>query len=305
MLDKNCVENDITACIDRATDFLLLKDFEKCAFECIKGLIIAKQQADEESVNRASEMLCVLWIQAYAELDRWREVLPFITQEYQGIEGCPVKVVQLLVLLHAKVEEFAQCHAIASIWLKTDQSVKDVEGYAVLAETYLTHVLARQKKWQEMGAFLKSCTSLSSEEMTRLTQLSELLKITEEDTSSRKEREIKDLVQRLKKRSQTQQCNTHSRKNAISEVGTESDCSRGNHRRIVTFVHGLGLYVSRGLRYINLKVIYKLIFVGMFVYLITIQANVGDLISNTTRIGQVGEALKKVLVSLLWPRHQH
>lgn len=47
-------------------------------------------------VNRASETLCVLWIQAYAELDRWREVLPFITQEYQGIEGCPARVVQLL-----------------------------------------------------------------------------------------------------------------------------------------------------------------------------------------------------------------
>lgn len=48
MVEKNCVENDITAFIDRATDFLLMKDFEKCASECTQGLIIAKQQVDQE-----------------------------------------------------------------------------------------------------------------------------------------------------------------------------------------------------------------------------------------------------------------
>ena len=43
----------------------------------------------------AKEALCVIASQAYAELNRWQEVVPFITQPYDGIEDCPPKVVQL------------------------------------------------------------------------------------------------------------------------------------------------------------------------------------------------------------------
>ena len=41
------------------------------------------------------ESLCVVAVQAYAESDRWQEVLPFVTQLYNGIEDCPARIVQL------------------------------------------------------------------------------------------------------------------------------------------------------------------------------------------------------------------
>lgn len=78
-----------------------------------------------------------------------------------------------------------------------------------------------------MGAFLKSCTSVSSEEMTRLTQLSDILKITDEENSRSKERENRSLEKKLKKQAQTQQYNKNSRKNTISEAGTGSHGSIG------------------------------------------------------------------------------
>ncbi len=43
--------------------------------------------------------LCMVAVQAYAELDRWQEVLPFVTQLYNGIEDCPVQVVRLWYVL--------------------------------------------------------------------------------------------------------------------------------------------------------------------------------------------------------------
>ena len=47
------------------------------------------------SAAETVECLCIVAIQAYAELNRWQEVLPFITQLYSGIEDCPAKIVQL------------------------------------------------------------------------------------------------------------------------------------------------------------------------------------------------------------------
>jgi len=41
------------------------------------------------------EALVALAIQAYAELNRWQEVLPFVTQVYNGLEDCPAFVAQL------------------------------------------------------------------------------------------------------------------------------------------------------------------------------------------------------------------
>ena len=47
------------------------------------------------STKLVKEGLCVVECQAYAELNRWQEVIPFITQLYEGIEECPAKIVQL------------------------------------------------------------------------------------------------------------------------------------------------------------------------------------------------------------------
>ncbi len=45
--------------------------------------------------RRFEESLCVLAIQAYAELDQWQHVEPFLTHCYGTPAAYPVKVVQL------------------------------------------------------------------------------------------------------------------------------------------------------------------------------------------------------------------
>lgn len=41
------------------------------------------------------QSLCIIAIQAFAELNRWNEVLTFVTDVYGGIDKSPGKVVQL------------------------------------------------------------------------------------------------------------------------------------------------------------------------------------------------------------------
>lgn len=47
------------------------------------------------SVAQAMETIVAVAVQAYAELSRWQEVLPFVTQVYNGIEDCPPLIAQL------------------------------------------------------------------------------------------------------------------------------------------------------------------------------------------------------------------
>lgn len=63
------------------------------------------------------------------------------------------------VLLHAKVAEYAQCHAIASIWLRNPDNMTQ-HGYSTVAQLFVTHVLVPQGKTELVTAFLDSCTAL-------------------------------------------------------------------------------------------------------------------------------------------------
>lgn len=48
-----------------------------------------------DSVVEVRCSLCVVGIQALAEMDRWREVLPWVLQYYQVPEKLPPKVLEL------------------------------------------------------------------------------------------------------------------------------------------------------------------------------------------------------------------
>jgi len=41
------------------------------------------------------EALVAIAMQAYAELNQWREVVPFVAQTYNGIEDCPALIAHL------------------------------------------------------------------------------------------------------------------------------------------------------------------------------------------------------------------
>jgi hypothetical protein len=42
-----------------------------------------------------TEALVAVAVQAYAELERWLEVVPFVSQTYDGLEDCPALIAKL------------------------------------------------------------------------------------------------------------------------------------------------------------------------------------------------------------------
>ena len=48
-----------------------------------------------DSVRQTVDALIVVAIQAYYELNRSTEILPFVTMTYNGLEDCPIIIAQL------------------------------------------------------------------------------------------------------------------------------------------------------------------------------------------------------------------
>nr|XP_003461811.1 peroxisome assembly protein 26 [Cavia porcellus]XP_013011902.1 peroxisome assembly protein 26 [Cavia porcellus] len=84
--------------------------------------------------------LCVVGIQALAEMDRWREVLSWVLQYYQVPEKLPPKVLELCILLYSKMQEPAAMLDVARAWLQ-DPDNQALPEYRVLAELHLQRVL--------------------------------------------------------------------------------------------------------------------------------------------------------------------
>ncbi|XP_045190752.2 uncharacterized protein LOC123547591 [Mercenaria mercenaria] len=159
---KMDLSSELNSFIERATENLLLKDFEDCQSACTCGITRAKQFIEDERAESCIERLCVLCIQALAEMNKWQDVLPLIQDVYSSIELCPCTVIQLCILLHARVKEYSQCHALASLWLRNeDNSYKP--GYDRVAALYIEHVMLPQGRFLLVPQFLNSCTFLSQD----------------------------------------------------------------------------------------------------------------------------------------------
>lgn len=66
------------------------------------------------------------------------------------------------ILLHARVKEYSQCHALASLWLRCkDNSNKP--DYGRVAALYTEHVMLPQGRLLLVPQFLNSCTHLSED----------------------------------------------------------------------------------------------------------------------------------------------
>jgi peroxin-26 len=150
---------DFRDVVDRANMCLLFRQFEECLNICRENVAKAKNYIEDERACTAVESLVVIAIQAYAELNRWLEVVPFVAQTYNGLEECPPVVARLCLLLHAKLKDDVTCTVIASIWLKNPSNYP-LADYRTLAETYITHVLVPAQRWDDVRSFLDSCPGL-------------------------------------------------------------------------------------------------------------------------------------------------
>uniref|UniRef100_A0A7N4PZH8 Peroxisomal biogenesis factor 26 n=1 Tax=Sarcophilus harrisii TaxID=9305 RepID=A0A7N4PZH8_SARHA len=89
--------------LEEAADYLVVhRDFGACLETCQRGcekLGSPGQAAEGEDSKDLKCFLCVVGIQALAEMDRWREVLSWLLQYYPHPEHLPPKILELWYLL--------------------------------------------------------------------------------------------------------------------------------------------------------------------------------------------------------------
>lgn len=71
------------------------------------------------------------------------------------------------ILLHDRVKQYSQCHALASIWLRSkDNSTKT--DYSKVASIYVVKIMIPRGQYLLISQFLDSCTHLDEESKCRL-----------------------------------------------------------------------------------------------------------------------------------------
>lgn len=149
--------------LDNATAALLFKNFDACIEHCEHGLSRVKLCTDSEnfSSKEYTEQLCVLAVQAHAERNTWQEVLPFVQKVYGDIEHSPAAIVQLCLLLFAKLQDYPQCQALANIWLRNPDNYTDPE-YPHIVDIFVQRVMFPWKLHSLVPAFLDTCLGLDA-----------------------------------------------------------------------------------------------------------------------------------------------
>ncbi|XP_058273553.1 peroxisome assembly protein 26 [Hemibagrus wyckioides] len=131
--------------VDAAIEHVIIRNDFHAAFEaCEKGLE-SLSHADEQELNcsRHGELkaaLCIVGIQALAELNQWHDVLKWVLQHYGETEQIPAKIMQMCILLYTKVSEQAAVQEAVRTWLLCDSNTS-LSGYSSVAELYILHVL--------------------------------------------------------------------------------------------------------------------------------------------------------------------
>ncbi|NXP82775.1 PEX26 protein, partial [Ramphastos sulfuratus] len=160
--------------LEEAADLLVLhRDFaaavERCEAGCdslgpASGTSPVPERCDSAEVKCS---LCVVGIQALAEMNRWREVLSWVLQYYHVPEHLPPKVLELCILLYSKVKEPQVMLEVGGSWLR-DQSNKRLSEYGSLLELYLLHTLLPLGRFEAAEELVRSCEVLDSEQQQAL-----------------------------------------------------------------------------------------------------------------------------------------
>ncbi|XP_007935204.1 peroxisome assembly protein 26 [Orycteropus afer afer] len=130
--------------LEEAADLLVVHlDFRAALETCERALGHLASAHAEEQARTSLEVkcsLCVVGIQALAEMDRWQEVLSWVLQYYQVPEKLPPKVLELCVLLYSKMQEPGAMLDVVSAWLR-DPDNHSLPEYRFLADLHLQRVL--------------------------------------------------------------------------------------------------------------------------------------------------------------------
>uniref|UniRef100_UPI00398F031B peroxisome assembly protein 26 n=1 Tax=Pristiophorus japonicus TaxID=55135 RepID=UPI00398F031B len=136
------------AALARAAELLQVRrDFRGALAACRCGLEPggAEPEGSGSSTLRPGDLkssLCIMGIQALAELNQWDQVLSWVLELYQIPEKIPAKILQMCIILYSKVGEPGRMQQAVSSWLQCWASPSGVGcGAGLVLELYLLHVL--------------------------------------------------------------------------------------------------------------------------------------------------------------------
>ncbi|NXI30581.1 PEX26 protein, partial [Sterrhoptilus dennistouni] len=164
------------ALLEEAADLLVLhRDFgaavERCQAGC-DSLGAGTGSGTERclfltSFAEVKCSLCVVGIQALAEMNRWREVLSWVLQYYHVPEQLPPKVLELCILLYSQVREPQVMLEAGSSWLRA-QANQRLPELGSLLELYLEQVLLPLGLFEGAEELVRGCAGLDSEQQLAL-----------------------------------------------------------------------------------------------------------------------------------------
>ncbi|GCB78308.1 hypothetical protein scyTo_0021188, partial [Scyliorhinus torazame] len=109
------------------------------------GSLMDRVSSSSPSNPRSSDVkfsLCIIGIQALAELNQWEQVLGWVIEIYEIPEKIPAKILQICIALYSKVGEPGRIQQTVGTWLRFWSSPSALGGGPELVlEMYLLHVL--------------------------------------------------------------------------------------------------------------------------------------------------------------------
>nr|XP_028601371.1 peroxisome assembly protein 26 [Podarcis muralis] len=161
------VASQAASLLEEAADLLVMnRDFAAALDRCEKGCESLRKDPENEDADSSEELkcsFCTVGIQALAEMNRWREVLPWILQYYHEPECWPSRILELCILLHSKVEEPHVMLEVARDWLHSSAN-QHLPSYGLLAQLHLFHVLLPLRLFAEAEELIRDCKALSKEQ---------------------------------------------------------------------------------------------------------------------------------------------
>lgn len=155
--------------LDTATELLMVRrDFRAALETCERGLESVAGLPEQEDLcsfryGEVKAALCIIGIQALAELNKWRVVLEWVLQYYGAPEKMSAKIMQMCILLYTKVEESSIILESGGDWLKSPAN-QSLPGFGTVAELYLLHVLIPLGRFTEAESLAGNSAAFSEEQ---------------------------------------------------------------------------------------------------------------------------------------------
>ncbi|XP_066444947.1 peroxisome assembly protein 26, partial [Eleutherodactylus coqui] len=127
--------------LNTATDVLLLdRNFAGALELCERGLQIVITEPGDRKNDLMKASLAVIAIQALAEMERWREVLPWLLQYYRSPQEVPHNIMEMCLLLYSRVKQPHVVVELSRDWLRGHVNHPSPQ-YKRVAELHLLNIL--------------------------------------------------------------------------------------------------------------------------------------------------------------------